>query len=68
MNHQDVISPPKPSQPVDNDMDMVSPQEILQTDEQGPARKTLMLKSPKAPSMCWIELFFNQWCAPVGKP
>jgi hypothetical protein len=49
-------------------MDVVTPQESLQTDEQGPASKTLMLKSPKAPSISWMELFFNQWCAPAGKP
>jgi hypothetical protein len=49
-------------------MGVVTPQESTQTDEQGPARKTLMLKSPKASSIGWIELFLNQWCAPAGNP
>jgi hypothetical protein len=46
-------------------MGMVTPQESLQIDEQGLARKTLMLKSPKALSISWIKLFLNQWCAPA---
>ena len=68
MNHQDDLPPSKSSQPVDNTLVVVTPQESLQIDEQDPTRKTLMLESPKALSISWIELFLNQWCALDGKP
>jgi hypothetical protein len=68
MNHQDDLLPSKSSQPIDNNIAMVNPQESLKTNEKGPARKTQMLESPKALSISWIELFLKKWCAPVGEP
>jgi hypothetical protein len=57
----------KMSQHVDNDLAVVTPQESLQIDGQGPARKTIILESPKALSIRWIELLLNQWCTSAGK-
>jgi hypothetical protein len=46
----------------------MDPQRSLQTDELGPARKTLMLKPSKDSSIGWIELFFIKWCTLAGNP
>jgi hypothetical protein len=51
-----------------DDRDVITPPRSPQTDEQGLASKTLMLKTSKASSICWIELFLNKWCAPARKP
>ena len=53
---------------VANNLAEVTPPKYLQTDEQGPARKTQVLECLKASSQCWIKLLLMQWCAPAGKP
>jgi hypothetical protein len=47
---------------------MINPPRSPQTDEQGLARKTIMLENSQASFFGWIELFLNNWCTPTKKP
>jgi hypothetical protein len=49
----------KSSQPTVNDRDVITPPRSPQIDEQGLARKTIILENSQASSLGWIELFLN---------
>ena len=73
MNHQIVLSLSKLSQPVDDDLAVVTPQEWTRSDVQSRAMKTQVIESPKAlPITCNVSLSKNgappllktpNWCA-----